>query len=309
MLAIIGFGSHVQKNILPALGRLGYEAKYIVVRNIEIINGSKYSHNLTTNLETVLQDQTVSTIYIATPISTHFHFCKISIEAKKNVICEKPIVTESNDLEILIDMAIENKVTINQVVMYKYHRVFHYLKDLIKKDGFGRLNSFVTRFEIPHLGSSNIRYKPELGGGALFDVGFYPISLTTTLFGGMQLFTSTKIYKDSYKVDLEGWATFKKDNLYGKCYWAIGKEYENYLELTFEKAILKINRFYSKPHDLDLIMEIKYNSGDYESLSISADDQFYNMFDNYLNRTHIQRTEIDETRNIVSNIMNINEYQ
>ncbi|MGV2840939.1 Gfo/Idh/MocA family protein [Vibrio cyclitrophicus] len=307
MLAIIGFGNHVQKNILPALNRLNYKPKYIVVRNIEALSDSEYINSFTVDLESVLKDKTISTIYIATPISTHFYLCKLSLEAKKNVICEKPLVPETSNLEILHEIANKNNVTINQVVMYKYHKLFDSLEILIDSKQFGNLISFITKFEIPHLNDSDIRYKSELGGGALLDVGFYPISLTTTLFGEMSLMTSEVIYKDGYNVDLEGKATFLKDNLTGECYWAIGKKYSNFLELTFEKAIVSIDRFYSKPHDLDLILDVKHSDTTHERLIIGSDDQFLNMFVSLLINGKGISSNINETRSIISNIEAIND--
>lgn len=305
MLAIIGFGNHVQKNILPSLERLGYEAKYIVVRDVKKEKKSVYINKITSDLQSVLSDKSVSNVYIATPISTHFDLCKLALEANKNVICEKPIVADNKSLEILNEIACNNGVTINQVVMYKYHKLFGFIERMIKEEKYGRLISFITKFQIPHLNSSDIRYNPHLGGGALLDVGFYPISLITTLFGGMHLLEASKEYKLGYSVDLEGRAIFEKDTLIGECHWAIGQEYQNYLELKFEGATAIISRFYSKPHNLEVSINIRNKNGTCETINIGADDQFSNMFSNFFDKKNQRKSNISEAINIIADINKI----
>jgi NDP-hexose-3-ketoreductase len=282
MIAIIGFGQHIQTNILPALERLGICVKYIFVRNLNKVKENQHLKYFVDDLNLILNDPEVKYVYIATPISTHYYYSKIVIEYNKNVICEKPITTNVCELNYLYELADSRDVSIQQVVMYKYHKAYNYVKRLIKTSCYGNLKQVGASFKIPHLNENNIRYNKQLNGGALFDVGFYPLSFMVSLFDDMKMVSSIIKSEENFDVDLSGIAVFENSNILGVAQWGIGSCYENIVVFDFELARVTIERFFSKPETYEVTANIVDTLGNKSVVSIGKDDQFTNMISSML---------------------------
>ncbi|MFW8590324.1 Gfo/Idh/MocA family protein [Glaciecola sp. 2405UD65-10] len=278
MLAIIGFGDHVQRNILPALEKLqDVMVKYVVVRELD-----KYKHQTNfffiTDFSKVLKDKDITSIYIATPISSHYKYVKEALTAGKNVLCEKSLATSFEDSEELVNLAKKLRVKLQEVVMYQYHDQFIWLKNYLKNECNEGLVKIHTNFQIPHLSSDNIRYSKSLGGGALLDVGFYPISMIVSLLGTPNIVKSILTEQSNYSVDLNGVAIFNYKELYAVAEWGIGRPYRNEIVLEFEDKQVIVERAFSKPPTLHTVVTITKNNGTREEISINSCDHFKRLF-------------------------------
>jgi NDP-hexose-3-ketoreductase len=293
MLAIIGFGDHVQRNILPTLEKLqDIMVKYIVVRDLD-----KYKHQTNfffiTDLSKVLADKDITSVYIATPISSHYKYVKEALTAGKNVLCEKSLATSFKDSEELVNLAKRTNVKLQEVVMYQYHDQFIWLKNYLKNECNGRLVKIHTSFQIPHLSPDNIRYSKNLGGGALLDVGFYPLSMIISLLGMPNMVKSILTAQPSYSVDLSGIAIFNFKELYAVAEWGIGRLYKNEIILEFEDHQVNVGRAFSKPPSLQTIATITKKNGDREEISINSCDHFYRLFSDFFNDDHNDLEHLD----------------
>lgn len=262
-------------------GNINIEA--IVVRDIKkVSNQDLLDFKFIQINDDVLKGLSSKYVYIATPISTHYNLIELALLNGKNVICEKPVCVEIEKLNYLYDLAKDKKLALNQVLMYKYHKAYDYLKKIIDTKAYGTLVSVESSFKIPHLHPSDIRYNKAMLGGAKYDVGFYPLSLAFLLSDKVTLLESSSWTDPKLQVDLKGGALFDCNGFVFKSMWSIGSDYENYVKLKFDTNIeLVINRFFSKPHDYVVTAEISnyYEQG---QVVIGSDDQFLNMFENYL---------------------------
>jgi len=280
-LAIIGFGGHVVKNILPALKQLDdVEIEAIYVRDV-----SKYKElaaQWKVNLASVntLHRSKANWHYIATPISTHYELAKSALRKGKNVICEKLATPSLDEVGELKEMALNGGLKIFEVCMYRHHKQYEYIQNLIKTKG-ADVRSAVAKFTIPHLERGNIRYRKDAGGGALFDVGFYPISIIRYLFGDPINVKSIIKSEFGYDVDLSGAALFEYPNHYCVAEWAIGAVYSNELTLNIGGVRYYFDRVFSKPSTLKTEVILTSNDA-VETIEIGADDHFKNMFMDYL---------------------------
>jgi len=293
MLAIIGYGDHVQRNILPVLEKLQEViVKYVVVRDLD-----KYEHQsnffFITDFSIVLADKGITSIYIATPISSHYKYIKEALTAGKNVLCEKSLTASFENSEELVNLAKKTNVKLQEVVMYQYHEQFIWLKSYLKNESHGRLVKIHASFQIPHLASDNIRYSKNLGGGALLDVGFYPLSMIISLLGMPSMVKSILTAQPSYSVDLSGIAIFNFKELYAVAEWGIGRLYKNEIILEFEDHQVNVGRAFSKPPSLQTIATITKNNGDREEISINSCDHFYRLFSDFFNDGHNDLDHLD----------------
>jgi predicted dehydrogenase len=136
------------------------------------------------NYAALYNDVHVDAIYIATPHSFHFENTLACIKAGKHVLCEKPIAINTSQLEILIAAAKENRVFLMEAMWTAFLPMMSELKDLILADTIGQIRfikadfGFLSPFEPTHR-----MYNMDLGGGALLDIGIYPIYMATALMG------------------------------------------------------------------------------------------------------------------------------
>jgi NDP-hexose-3-ketoreductase len=292
MLAIVGCGDHVQRNILPVLERINdVIIKYIVVRNIEKYSGN-HSSLCTSDFTKVLNDDEITAVYVATPIQSHYTFVKQAILAGKNVLCEKSLTTNLNDSKILVELAQLNSVKLQEVVMYEFHEQFQWIKNYLRRQNSTRLIKIHSTFQIPHLASDNIRYTKEMGG-ALLDVGFYPLSMLISLLGATKNVSSSLFTQKNCSVDLFGLAVLTYDEVYGVAEWGIGRLYKNEITLEFEDHEVIVQRAFSKPSSFETKVVITQNDIEIESVTINSDDHFYNLLTDFFsnNKNNVEHLD------------------
>lgn len=129
----------------------------------------------------LLGDDSLDSIYVSTPASRHAEWAIAALRAGKHVLCEKPLAGNADDARRMFDTARET----GKVLMEGLHWRFHPFAERMIAE-VGRLTRPITidtEFSIPQIPKSNIRYQLPLGGGALMDLGCYPVHWTRTLLG------------------------------------------------------------------------------------------------------------------------------
>jgi len=277
-LAIIGFGAHVSKNILPAIERSEkIEVGAIYVRDVgKYINKADEVNCIVKSISEKVSND-IDWVYISTPISTHYDLIERYLLAGKNIICEKAITDDPEKTKKLYDLSNKRGLKLFEVCMYKHHKQYRHIMDLVL-DTSNPVKKIHASFTIPHLSESDIRYKKSLSGGALLDVGYYPISLLYMLLGKPNEIDLVKLSAPGYEVDLSGVAVFKYEHLYCIAEWAIGAPYTNEVKVITEDKIITYDRFFSKPETHFTKASVKQGFDTFD-IGIGEDDQFVNMFE------------------------------
>ena len=122
--------------------------------------------------EALLADQTVDAVYIPLPNHLHVPWSINALRAGKHVLCEKPIGLSSDEGRQLLD------------AMYRGHPQWVRTRQLVREGGIGQLRAVSSLFSYFNRDPANVRNQPDIGGGALMDIGCYPISLSRFLFAG-----------------------------------------------------------------------------------------------------------------------------
>ncbi|MCC2613337.1 Gfo/Idh/MocA family protein [Neorhizobium petrolearium] len=128
--------------------------------------------------EEMLASDVIDAIYIPLPTSQHVEWSIKAAEAGKHVLCEKPIALNASEIEALIDARDRNKVLISEAFMVTYAPVWLKVRELLREKAIGELKHVQGAFTYFNRDPSNMRNIPELGGGALPDIGVYP-TITT----------------------------------------------------------------------------------------------------------------------------------
>lgn len=125
--------------------------------------------------DALLESDEIDAIYIPLPTSQHVEWTHKAIKAGKHVLCEKPLSLKASEITRLISARDKASVVVSEAFMITYHPQWIKVKDLIAKGAIGQLRRVDGSFSYFNRDSSNMRNRPELGGGALPDIGVYPI--------------------------------------------------------------------------------------------------------------------------------------
>ncbi|WP_062232171.1 Gfo/Idh/MocA family protein [Aureimonas sp. N4] len=135
--------------------------------------------------EALLDSAEVDAVYIPLPTSQHVEWARRAIEAGKHVLVEKPLALKAEAIEPLIAARDKAGVEVAEAFMVRYHPQWALVREWIADGRIGRLCHVQGAFSYYNVDPANMRNQPELGGGALPDIGVYPV-VTTRLSTGAE---------------------------------------------------------------------------------------------------------------------------
>lgn len=124
----------------------------------------------------VVDSPDVEAVYIPLPNGLHRQWVEACAEAGKHVLCEKPLALTAGDARAMAEACSDAGVVLMEAYMTPFHPRTVALVDLVAEGRLGRLVSARTTFTFPHEKPADHRWDPELGGGALADVGVYALT-------------------------------------------------------------------------------------------------------------------------------------
>jgi predicted dehydrogenase len=152
--------------------------------------------------EELLADPQIEAIYNPLPNQLHVPWSIKAAEAGKHVLCEKPISMTVAEAKELLEVQQRTGVTIGEAFMVRTHPQWLRTRELIASGRIGSLRSIQGFFSYFNTDPKNIRNIPECGGGALMDIGCYPINTSRFLFGEEPRRVSGAVEKDpGFQVD------------------------------------------------------------------------------------------------------------
>lgn len=159
----------------------------------------------------LVQDPEIDLVYIATVHSSHYDNARICLENGKNVLCEKAFMMNAREAEEIIRLAEEKKLLLAEAIWTRYMPARFMIKEIIDSGEIGKVTSLTANlgYVINH---KERLQDPKLGGGALLDVGVYPINFALMVFGDdYDSFSSDVIFGET-GVDLMESVTLKWKN-------------------------------------------------------------------------------------------------
>lgn len=133
--------------------------------------------------EEMLEDEAVDLVYVASPHSHHYQHAKMCLEHGKNVLLEKAFTVNSEQAEELIALAKEKKLLLAEAMWTRYMPSRKMIEELITGGAIGEPFSLTANLGYSMAQKERLQ-DPELAGGALLDVGVYPINFALMVFRG-----------------------------------------------------------------------------------------------------------------------------
>lgn len=175
------------KKVLPAMQRGRFSAvAAIASRDLAKARTLSAQLGIPTaygSYEELLADPNIDAIYNPLPNHLHVPLTIKAAEAGKHVLCEKPIAMSRAEAETLLAVRQRTGVLIGEAFMIRSHPQWLRTRALIDEGRIGTLCSVAAHFSYFNADPANIRNQPEMGGGALYDIGCYCIQSARYAFG------------------------------------------------------------------------------------------------------------------------------
>jgi predicted dehydrogenase len=183
---IVGTANIARGQFLPALRQAGGVPAAVAGRDAARTAQYRADNGIeraVTGYENLIIDPAIDALYIALPNSLHAEWTIRALEAGKPVLCEKPLCGDLADTQRVLATAHRTGTLLWEAFVFPFHPQLQEIKKLLADGAIGELMEIKSSFHFPLRGHDNIRLSSQLQGGALLDVGCYPVRLAQELFG------------------------------------------------------------------------------------------------------------------------------
>ena len=134
--------------------------------------------------DALVDDPSVEAVYVATPHPQHAAVVEAALRAGKAVLCEKPLTAELAETERLLEVAAASGGFLMEAVWMRFNPLVQRVVDLVEQGELGEIRSLSAAFgfHAPYDPAGRM-WAPELGGGALLDLGIYTVDLAQMVLG------------------------------------------------------------------------------------------------------------------------------
>ncbi|WET03864.1 Gfo/Idh/MocA family oxidoreductase [Flavobacterium sp. YJ01] len=184
------------------------DAELTAVASRDIIKGKEFAQKFNAqkvydSYDLIFEDPEVEIIYIATPHNSHIELSIKALENGKHVLCEKPMALSHKDAQRMIEASKKHN---NFFMEAFWTRFIPSVQDVLQKinnNAIGKINYIKADFAFHGSETENKRlFDKQLGGGALFDIGVYPLFLSYILLGNPKEIIA-KAIKHKNDIDLQ----------------------------------------------------------------------------------------------------------
>lgn len=179
-IGFLGYGGVARNQMRPAVQACNRLNLYAIAsasqHEIQDFSGILYH-----DYQSLLDDPQVDIVYIALPNTHHARYVLECLERGKHVICEKPLAMKEAEVEAIIEASQRTGCRVMEGFMYRYMDRMKLLQKLLGHKVIGQVRQIQSSFFSLRERLRGIRANPALGGGSLWDLGCYPISLISFL--------------------------------------------------------------------------------------------------------------------------------
>ncbi len=155
----------------------------------------------------LLEDPGIDALYIPLPNSLHAEWTIRALQAGKPVLCEKPLCGTLAETEQVLAVAAATGTLLWESFVFPFHQQFGRITELLADGAIGELREIQSNFHFKVGSPDNIRLSAALDGGALNDVGCYPVRLALDLFGAGHETAWATSEPGGDGVDIETWGS------------------------------------------------------------------------------------------------------
>jgi D-xylose 1-dehydrogenase (NADP+, D-xylono-1,5-lactone-forming) len=179
--------ARINRAIIPPL-RASARHALVAVASRDPARGAAYAREweiprVHDTYDALLDDPGIDAIYNPLPNALHAPWTIRAARAGKHVLCEKPLATTVAEVEAIAEAAAAAGVVVTEAFMYRHHPQTLRLQALLAEGTIGAVQLVRSAFTFLLTRTEDPRWEPAMGGGSLWDVGCYPVSMSRLLAG------------------------------------------------------------------------------------------------------------------------------
>jgi len=177
---VLGYARIARENLIPAIQRSSNSEFHAIASREEAkLAECRARFNVSETYQgydELLRNPEVDAVYIPLPNALHCEWTIKAAERGKHILCEKPIALNAAECRRMIAVCAANKVMLMEAFMYRYTDRTRKVLGVLQSGVLGEIKFVSSTFRFLLANPASIKLKPELGGGALYDVGCYPVN-------------------------------------------------------------------------------------------------------------------------------------
>ncbi len=183
-LGVLGTASICEK-VLPAMQRCNsIQLAAIASRSLSKAQNAAAAYGIPQafgSYDALLNPELLDALYIPLPNSLHFPWTMKALQAGLHVLCEKPLALSAANAKTMFETSGAAGKHLQEAFMYRHHPQYEVVQKAVRDGAIGELRWLNASFCFMLDDEESIVANPELGGGALWDVGCYPVNLASWL--------------------------------------------------------------------------------------------------------------------------------
>jgi predicted dehydrogenase len=226
------------------------------------------------NYEEAANDPDVNVIYIGTPHNHHCENTLMCLDKGKNVLCEKPLSINGNEVRKMIEKAKEKNLFLMEALWTRFLPNIIKAKELIDSGEIGKVKFLNSCFSVKSsYGPEHRQFNRKLGGGSLLDIGIYNVFLSLFLLGKPKEFIAMAGIGNT-EVDNSCSFTFKYDNdTLAVMYSSFMAQTSSIAEIHGETGKILLPHMFHCPNDVKIIRP----DGEEKTISFEFKSNGYNF--------------------------------
>ena len=180
----LGAGFVASRGLAPAVHASRGANLYAVASRDEKRSATLEPERVHATYDDLLADERIDAVYISLSNSQHLEWVTKSLEAGKHVLCEKPLALNASETESMFACASRSDRLLVEAVWGRWHPRFSRMVEVVASGTLGNIEHIETAFTFTSEMTDNYRLNPQMGGGALLDVGCYQAHAWVALTNG-----------------------------------------------------------------------------------------------------------------------------
>jgi NDP-hexose-3-ketoreductase len=277
-IGVLGCAGIAYRRMLPAMAALP-EVTVVAIASRTPAKAQAFTDVFggepVTGYGALLDRPDIEAVYIPLPAMLHTEWVERALLAGKHVLSEKPLAPSAKEAAGLVALAASRDLALVESFMFLRHPQHAKVAELIADGAIGTLRSLSAEFAFPAKAADDIRYRADVGGGALTDIGVYPVRTAMLYLGADLRVTGSVLHRDAGRgVDLGGAALLARpDGVSAHLTFGMEHSYRSRYALWGSSGRISVHWAYTPPPAHSPVIRIE-RQDHLTELTVPATDQF-----------------------------------
>jgi predicted dehydrogenase len=280
--------AHINRRLIPAM-RAARRSELVAVASRDRERAATHAREwgvatVHGSYDALLRDRAVDAVYIPLPNALHVEWTLRALDAGKHVLCEKPLALSADDVDRIAAVARAQSLVVAEAFMYRHEPLIARVIEVLRAGVVGRPWMISAGFSYLQTRDPDVRLDASLGGGSLWDVGCYAVSIARLVAGAEPVSALGVANLGSHGVDDSFGGLLRFSNgVVASVHSSFRAAYRTWLEIVADQGLVRVaNPFRPGPRE-----EIEVVRGDEVTRAVveGSDVLFVRQVDDFVAAT------------------------